>query len=669
MSVITIPPSYTLRLGFCGKRGTVDKIPALGPLRKRLDEFFNLVSEVKAGDYQVVVQLINGLAHGADHISANAFLDNKTIPHENKQLISVFAFEEAAYKKLSISSGPFNTPQSQAKAEAEYERLKPLCLRHYEIDGDPAGEDLNDPYSAQSSMIVAQSDILVVCTDPGADLKPGGSIEGMFNACKQQVPVILFSMKNVDDMEVYLLRELDDIINLRERKPSILKPDDNFKDCKELLYEILSNQGWAAKAEDEDTVHITELLKEVHLSTLQKRTNMWNRLVAMVRVFYGAPKATPLAGLQSAPPSDRLSHLHTAEKKTIAYREIFDDKTAYYTQRYRSGYVTWYLLTIIVVSLSLISLGKAWTPTGYNGLGPHFIHFCLEGIKWLFLAFITIRILQGKKGKWVDKSLQLRYLAERLRILRQLAALGILRAGHPKIGAHNRNPERDIPIDHLYRKMEGHVSAAISETETPPEKVSINSKEILTRIKYEWINDQCVWHDITYQKMGNMNSFLENLAKWLSWIVLCLVGIDVVLTIKIGWYKRVINILPVPIEHFCKCCQHFNYPQWLMFVWQGLRILFECHLMLALVALIPVMVAAFNAIRNQSEAKKLSARSFYMRKILANKLRDIENILTDPNPKGHYTAAKEQVEICAQIMLDEVADWVVIYEKEINEVG
>ncbi|HEY0793384.1 MAG TPA: hypothetical protein VGD78_20145, partial [Chthoniobacterales bacterium] len=100
-------------------------------------------------------------------------------------------------------------------------------------------------------------------------------------------------------------------------------------------------------------------------------------------------------------------------------------------------------------------------------------------------------------------------------------------------------------------------------------------------------------------------------------------------------------------------------------------------LLVPLTALLPAAVASLNGVRFQSECDRLAERSKVMAGLLFERSAAAQKLLErmrearnnpDGDEGGWATEGLLFAESCARIMADEVADWSVLYSKNVFDV-
>lgn len=219
-----------------------------------------------------------------------------------------------------------------------------------------------------------------------------------------------------------------------------------------------------------------------------------------------------------------------------------------------------------------------------------------------------------------------------------LPALGVLRAPAPSATQSTTRRVQQTVADWLALAVMRHTDLAGGARRIDP-------LQALGAIEERWLQNQIAYHRTTALKMKRMSTFLEGAANWLSAFVIAFVLVDLLLVaaglVFDDWFgKKVHELSPF-------------------------------YLFLA--AIMPAAIAGANGIRFQSESDRLWERSKVFAAILnemrddtASLRKDIDSARGSEDPGSWVSAAALNAESCAQLFLDEVAEWSVLYAKELR---
>ena len=343
-------------------------------------------------------------------------------------------------------------------------------------------------------------------------------------------------------------------------------------------------------------------------------------------------------------------------------------------------------------------------------------------LKFACVTLIYRNTHRANHEDWNDKAVDYRYLAERLRTLYYLPRIGSFQ---PPVAAPPQYASRVVrqsAVDWLLDAIVRATSpAALPEArrevfETGAgrslETVILRVKplETLALVRDAWVAQQTVYHDCNARSMDRMHAFAEGWGKALNLIVIGLVMVDVaVLLASIGFGRFGALAHTFPRVH--EAVEHLHhYTPWLVFM----------------AAVLPAAVGSLNGIRFQSECQRLAERSAVMRAILGGRTpraahsepkrlsqKLLDAVWTKPaafvkslfpflfnakpalprDPKGSKLAAADRLmgrinrhmdgsapdpgswtpevlryaESVADTFIQEVAEWSVLYTKEVPE--
>ncbi len=228
------------------------------------------------------------------------------------------------------------------------------------------------------------------------------------------------------------------------------------------------------------------------------------------------------------------------------------------------------------------------------------------GIVWWILRNTE----RANDGDWNDKAVDYRYLAERLRTMFYLPRLGSFQppmAAPPQYASRVvRQSAVDWLLDAIVRSTPPAALAATRrETFTFPERsyeatvLRLDPLQVLADVRDRWIVEQTVYHDRNARTMDRIHLWAEHLGKVFNVTVIAIVAVDVAVILAEPFKKE----LPRSWEPTLTGLHHNA--AWLVF----------------LAAFLPAAVASLNGIRYQSECRRLAERSAVMRAILGGRAR------------------------------------------------
>lgn len=238
---------------------------------------------------------------------------------------------------------------------------------------------------------------------------------------------------------------------------------------------------------------------------------------------------------------------------------------------------------------------------------------------WLWIelgtiALIFLVIILANTQHWHRRSIDWRYLAEQLRQMRFL---------HPiaAVTPWSRRPAPDASGDPRATWMNRHFRALAREIGMPTASLK---NEYLDRcweqVRRDWIGGQSKWHDGTAARLRRIYHRLH----WLAWIFF-------------GGTAAACGL------HLSGCADSLE------------------HLLTLLTAGLPACGAAAYAISSQGEFHRLAERSETMASQLAERGRELDKL----RERSSFTSRdlRAVASAAAQMMIDEVIDWRILYRK------
>ena len=321
------------------------------------------------------------------------------------------------------------------------------------------------------------------------------------------------------------------------------------------------------------------------------------------------------------------------------YRHRASNLSSHYSGMYRGAFIVNFSLAVLAVLLAATSLLIALWP-------PMIFYHCGEVLLALGVAKLAIVLAiyrtteRANKGRWNELAVDYRYISERLRAMNYLPQLGLLRAPMPSATQTSTRRLQQTIADWLALAI---IRQAGLE-HVADDKIDV--ADSLNAIKDRWLGNQIKYHRATEKKMERMSSNLAGAAGWFTFFVIGFVAVNVTLETSI--------FIPN------KALQDFVH-DW-------------APLLLFLAAVLPAAVAGATGIRFQSESDRLAERSNAFSRILVEVQGDAEKLHTTvtkakaggADPGSWVGPAALVAEGCAQLFLDEVAEWSVLYAKELG---
>jgi hypothetical protein len=623
-------PVLSLRIGFAGKRN-ISKVETES-IESALVKIYTLIVErlieinSTNSTYSITkfyaksnpqIRLITGLAEGSDELGSNLFdeviKDRKLKQKISGEHVAVIPFEFSTYRN--------SRPES---FQQRFDKLAKKCSYIINLDGiydKPTPDTVlaknrrNKAYRAQSTQLLRQSDLIIAIANPEDNVKAGGTLETIQSALKFNLPVIFINSQtgNIEIIEPHedLLTKLNsnliDSQNLKGRIKKLI----NFLvlgSTQTLLNESLEEESLGVYGEELlheffqcEFFQCEPSNKKISYLTLRSfRGLLWGKYENLFRPKFNFSKVIT-----------ELNDWHK-RSKILNY---------YYSGLYRGTFLLNHFLAVFAVflaTLTLLILGQNHTESGktiseiINSNGNVVIANNNSGLMFYTLLFLSLTKLfiviwifrnthEANHGNWNEKSVDYRYLAEKLRAFYYLLRVGSVKSPSTVPAQYTSRLIRQSAIDWLYEAIIRSISP-VKAGLTVTKEFCFNNKKysleimdlkpigLITAVKDKWIQDQLRYHTVNSRTMYNLYLHTQTLGKVLNLIVIALVSLDLVIVFGEIW--------------------HLNWASELA-KWTPL-IIFP-------VAFLPAAVAGLNGIRFQSECLRLAERSAIMRFILCGK--------------------------------------------------
>jgi hypothetical protein len=558
-------------------------------------------------------------------------------------------------------------------------------------------------YRAQSAFLLRQSDLLIAAADPTVPGKAGGTLETVREALIFDLPVVFI---HTGTGAVHPIEPGDDLHSVLAMPPQpgwqetlkrwvnqITTDPDRDLDPGDHTNDEQRSFGENLLAEYFDRADSPGL--EAATPMVRFRKWAWEHFEKCFRSGPGAksdPKLAPYS----------------------AWRSRATELNYHYSGLYRGAFLLNYTFAIFAVALATVSLallgktahpvvareiselagaaeaGAAHVPPTTSGGGLLPVLFVLAALKLGILSFISRNTTLANREQWNDRAVDLRYLAERLRAMFYLPRLGIQQppaAAPPQFASR---VVRQSAMDWLFDSIARAVSPADLSEARPLEMPThdgvgtLTVKKLLTfdarveveRMRDAWIAGQTRYHERNARTHHALQHAAETVGKWIGRAVIVIVSFDVLFIIAEVLERM--HALP-----------HALGP--------GVQALAPAiPWLVVLTALLPAIIAALGGVRFQSECQRLAERSAVMRVLLGGRVpghhgktppetpltggrwQDASALAariadarahpeTDPAAWSHD--ALRLAERTAGDFVQEVAEWSVLYAKEVAEPG
>jgi hypothetical protein len=596
-------PRAALRVGITGHRTlTADQIQSLRP---RLSAVLQAIGQTAAdaaaiapeaySSAPLLLRATSPVAEGADRLFARAALD---LGYE-LQCPLPFAREEYC-KDFTDGAGNPN-PASIA----EFNAVLGHAIAVFEFDGVRG----DSPYVTVGEVVLSHSDILVAIWDGAPANGAGGTADVVARARAQGMPVFWLE---TDSNAVWL---------------SVLPEE---KDSKEEVVESKKRPGWTAANTDMDSAvsrcvkrilpppwlakpeqtsataegkeaarEEADLIPACGANCRQKTwlSHLWKWFVTLTTFFTKKPEPAPQYESWQPDPFEKQYNLVNNPAIRLA-------------GQYRGAFLLIYSLGLGAVIFALLSYAAP-------GLSEVWVLCELGAVLIVFYLAWCIRT-----RLWHQRTVDCRYLAEQLRILRYLYPLG-LGATEPILPAHHMHG------DLRQSWMQWRLKAIMRATSLPNAKVTPRYLEHCYKaILEDWVDGQIHYHDGNENRMHTIDHRLHKLG--ISAIVLAFLACVVELALHLyGGRIEIPGLVP-----------------WVIVFAAGL----------------PALSATCHGISNQGEFRRLAERSGAMRESLVRIKTDLEKAEIKTAPSK---VLRQKAELVGQIMLAEVLDWQILYRRPV----
>ena len=344
---------------------------------------------------------VSALAEGGDRIFAEEAL------RAGWQLDVILPLGREDYER------DFTTPESR-------DRFRDLTARAravFEIHSVSPDDDRSAAYETGGLVMLDHVDLVLAIWDGGASGGRGGTREIMDEALRRNLPIVWIS--STADREP---------VRWKHRELVTLFAGGNVSNgFTTLIVETLRPPGSAL---DESGQSELARLKRF-LSEEEHTPAPWTWAHDMLlRLLTGKPATAPKRVserqdewrefLDALPPKARLG---TAMEEVLQKRFLWADRKAAELGRlYRSAYVLGFLFAALAVFMGLLTILEGWSALFGDNIAV--AKTVCAGAELFFIGLIVCITVAGRRGRWHERFLDVRGLAEMLRHARVLAPVG-----------------------------------------------------------------------------------------------------------------------------------------------------------------------------------------------------------------------------------------------------
>lgn len=423
-------------------------------------------------------------------------------------------------------------------------------------------------YRGQSTFLLRHVDFLIAAVN-GNELKngkAGGTLETINNAVNFGLSVIYIDVTTGDTR---LLNRTNDLYDINEITP--LKGKNIPEKLNNLIYEIIDG---GLIANDKNTSPQNNNINQKFLKEFYERLppsqNNFRDKIQTTFFNYFKPKKV----------KEKKSKDSIKKNKQAGFNNWKIRSTKlnyYYSGLYRGAFLLNYGLAVVAVFLALVSIvllshyhipsqaqeltyqsqqaHNTNTPAEKNTLNDHqkntnknndtpiviknHIKQHHHEYHWVFYLLLALGILKlfvvwfifkntkkNHKGQWNERAVDYRYLAERLRTLMYLPAIGSFQPPEAPISQNESLALRQGTSEWLFKAILRSVSPA-QFLENPESNIlEINPQEALTFIKEHWLKAQSNHHKNKAKTMKKMTDFFRGYVEKFSIGVIVIVCFD-----------------------------------------------------------------------------------------------------------------------------------------------
>lgn len=609
-----------------------------------------------------LMRVVSGLADGTDQIAFESMLafecEARTSPSQpgartDLELVAILPCDAASFRD-----------NSEVNDKAAFDTLLGRCAYAIELDGrcvphppHHAGPDRltterrNRAFRVQAAALLRHCDLLIASADLDSGAGAGGTRETMAAAVALGIPVILLSAAaDEGGRPVTVITRPVDLERLAEPSAAPWHGTVDQVVTRILADPRTSRAGpFAREDADRGAARLdgaeAELLDEF-FGGGERRARVRPRLwTAFVRRFHRLT----------------ASGADTVVEPFAAFRARAAQLSAHYTGLYRGAFLLNYTLAALAVALAvatlvyLLFLARHLAPEGVGGR----VLFSIAIVELAVLVAIFLNTHRGNSHHWNSKAVDYRYLAERLRAMYYLSPMASLRLAPPRVARYAATALRQSVIDWLLQALirQAPPDTGMSPVATPATPSRSTTRVVrsdvdraLAHVHDNWLATQIEYHRATSHTQLRMHRWIQRWVWRLNLAVIIIVFLDLLLILA-----RLLGVRGGLVE-----AGHSYGPVLVFFA-----------------AVLPAAVASLNSIRFQSECLRIAERSAVMVgmlegcraecEVLQARMRAAHANSGAGDPGGWTLEAFDLGEVCAQMLSDEVAEWSVLYSRDLLE--
>lgn len=625
------PPKVSLvfRIGIVGHRPNRLKHADQNVLAGQLNELISAaqqevveyyaVQRILYADTAPVIRALSPLAEGVDRIFAEQAIKTGC------ELGVVLPFAQAEFEQ--------DFQPSDAMEPNSIDHFRSLLRQAqtvYELDG--LREDVSRAYHTAGTVVLNQSDLLIVVWDGERKNLRGGTEETFDDAIERGVPVVWIDAHAPHHWRIVTqpIRKLEGISHGQR---AALKKSQSLVELRHQVKRIIELPTAGASFQSHNTHSEIRMESPVDaIGGFYAETQARFTVAFWWKLFRDAVgdfrlKCPPLRiqpyeiAVQANWREDRRTPVAAMIDRLRPFFAWSDQLADRYANAYRSAFVVAFLTAAFAVAMALAPFAMSLPEHG-----PGEILFTLGEL--LSILLILFLVFRGRKGRWHQRWLDYRLLAEIIRHQRLIAHLGGERAS-PKIPEHLTS-YGDVGASWMAWYARG-IERSLSLPRVVVDRTYLQASLQDLEAQLGGPDGQIVFHQTTASRASRIDHRLHLLEVTL-----------LILTLT------------------C-CCQHLLqgfWPDW--FHVSGRLLTFCC-------AFFPAVGAALAGISNHGEFRRIAQRSSSMTERLTHqleKIRRLRELLETPKlaPKQLSPEIAAIAGETARTMVNEVLDWRIIFQ-------
>jgi hypothetical protein len=601
-------PKLILRVGITGHRP--DKLEDIDSeiLNQKLSDIFGQLKKIvqrakdKAqnafSDHSPLLYLISPLADGSD------------------QIVAEKAIEEGFELQCPI---PFFTKDGKNEDQLPYgKHLQDAIV--FQMDGSP--ENRGEAYEAAGRMVLRHSDVLIAIWDKNDARGVGGTGQIVSEARRLWIPTIWINSVKPHDVMLFVshkdgsLKELDvswldDMLFAKLIPPAESEHHDSHHHEEKA---DLRNQYIDEAILPFGSKFLAKFFRELFHGRIllpqgNRAESAWN---AQVQEWTDFSLETRTALKEVV---DRI------ENKIRSHYEYADELANRYSNLYYKGFKWNYLMSGFAVMFAFLIFAFE----NHN----HELAHAFSYAELLTLLSIILVYFFDKKGRWYDRRIDYRLLAEMIRQTRFLATVGRIPpiSAPPTIHTHYGDPSGSW--------VHWHYLAVVKQIGMPHTKLTPEYLRAVARLIKIETDEQAEYHDRKSKQNSNTDHFYH----------ICAVSLFAIA--------------------FGACITHFFY-EYLLLVPQLGHLLHENETIIkAALSFLTIVGPAFGAacagIRSQGEYERVARHSAAMADYLKEKSEQLDKLQHDTHLNSASLA--KVVDDIAEKRIEEVLDWRIVFHK------